>query len=107
MGGGVFYCKDEFIMKNDPIIKALLNFLTPLIFLYATFCFVGFFEKGFFSVIYSVTLFVSGFVIVSIKFSALRLASSLRLEFVTFFVLILSVCYFLAILASVTDLFRA
>jgi hypothetical protein len=92
-------------MRNDPIIAAILNFLVPIIFLYGMFCFVGFFEKGFFNVIYSITLFVSGFIIISAKFSALRLFSALQLEFVSFFVLLLSICYFVGILISVTDLF--
>jgi hypothetical protein len=94
-------------MRNDPIIVAILNFLVPLIFLYSLFCLVGFFEKGFFNVIYAITLFVSGFVIVSAKLSALRLFSVLKIEFVAFFVLLLSIGYFCAILLSVTDLFSA
>jgi len=92
-------------MKNDQILTALINFLVPLIFLYGLFFLVDFFETGFFAFIYAVVLFVSGFMIFSVKFSDIKLASLLHLEFLSFFVLLVSISYVVAILFFITEFF--
>lgn len=91
-------------MKNDPIISALINFLVPIIFLYGLFCLVDFFESGFFSVIYAAVLFVSAFMILAVKFPAIKIVALLQFEFAAFFILLLSICYITAVLLSITDL---
>jgi hypothetical protein len=92
-------------MKNDPILAALINFLVPIIFLYGLFFLADFFDSGFFAFIYSMVLFVSGFMIFSVKFSEVKLVSIFHIEFVSFFVLLLSIAYICSIFLLVTDLF--
>jgi len=97
-------------MKNDPILAALINFLVPIIFLYGLFFLVDFFESGFFAFIYSVVLFVSAFMIFSIKHSGRLLSgvspssSVTQVEFFSFFVILLAISYVSAILLFVTNL---
>ncbi|MBP7709497.1 MAG: hypothetical protein KA100_00315 [Rickettsiales bacterium] len=92
-------------MKNDPILSALINFLVPIIFLYGLFFLADFFESGFFAFIYSMVLFVSGFMIFSVKFSGVKVSSIFHFEFVSFFALLLSIAYITAILLLITNLF--
>lgn len=91
-------------MKNDPIVTALINFLVPIIFLYGLFFLAGFFAEGFFAFIYSAVLFLSGFMVLSIRLSggAISLA---WLEFVSFFISLLLISYLVSVLLLVTDLF--
>lgn len=93
-------------MKNDPILSALINFLVPIIFLYGLFFLADFFDSGFFAFIYSMVLFVSGFMIFSVKFSGVKLTSIFHVEFVAFFVLLLSIAYIGSILLMITDLLK-
>jgi len=93
------------IMKNDPILSALINFLVPIIFLYGLFFLADFFESGFFAFIYSVVLFVSGFMIFSVKFSNMKMPSLVHFEFFSFFALLLSISYLVAILFFITNVF--
>jgi len=95
---------EKIFMKNDPIISALINFLVPIIFLYGFFCFMQFFEIGFFSVIYCAVIFICGFMILAVKSSIGEFFSALQFEYIAFFILLLSICYIVAILLSVTDL---
>ena len=90
-------------MKNDPILSALINFLVPIIFLYGLFFLADFFESGFFAFIYFVVLFVSGFMIFSVKFSGVKISSIIHLEFLSFFTLLLSISYIIAILLLITN----
>jgi hypothetical protein len=90
-------------MKNDPIVTALIKFLVPIIFLYGLFFLAGFFAEGFFAIIYSVVLFLSGFMVLSIKFSE-RLVSLAWLEFVSFFISLLLISYLISVLLLITDL---
>ncbi len=92
-------------MKNDPILSALINFLVPIIFLYGLFFLADFFESGFFAFIYSMVLFVSGFMIFSVKFSGVKISSLFHFEFISFFTLLLSIAYISAILLLITNLF--
>jgi hypothetical protein len=94
-------------MKNDPILSALINFLVPIIFLYGLFFLADFFENGFFAFIYSVVLFVSAFMIFSVKSSgnAIAMTSPVQFEFLSFFALLLSISYVVAILLLITNLF--
>ena len=92
-------------MKNDPILSALINFLVPIIFLYGLFFLADFFESGFFAFIYSVVLFASGFMIFSVKFSNMKMPSLVHFEFFSFFALLLSISYLVAILFFITNLF--
>jgi hypothetical protein len=90
-------------MKNDPIVTALIKFLVPIIFLYGLFFLAGFFDEGFFALIYSAVLFLSGFMVLSIKFSE-RLVSLAWLEFVSFFISLLLISYLVSVLLLITDL---
>ena len=92
-------------MKNDPILSALINFLVPIIFLYGLFFLADFFESGFFAFIYSMVLFVSGFMIFSVKCSGVKISSLFHFEFISFFTLLLSMAYITAILLLITNLF--
>ena len=92
-------------MKNDPILSALINFLVPVIFLYGLFFLADFLESGFFAFIYSVVLFVSGFMIFSVRFVGIKSSSLISLEFVSFFALLLSIAYIVSVLLLITDLF--
>jgi len=92
-------------MKNDPILSALVSFLVPIIFLYGLFFLADFLEKGFFAFIYSIVLLVSGFMIFSVRFSGAQSVSLTQFEFVSFFVLLISMAYAIALLLMITDLF--
>ena len=91
-------------MKNDPILSALINFLVPVILLYGLFFLADFFENGFFAFIYSVVLFVSGFMIFSVRFSGIKPLSPAQIEFTSFFILLLSIAYITSVLLLITDL---
>jgi hypothetical protein len=92
-------------MKNDPILTALVNFLVPVIFLYGFFFLADFFEDGFFAFIYSIVLFVSGFMIFSVRSSSFKASPILQAEFISFFILLLSISYLAAVLLLITDVF--
>lgn len=92
-------------MKNDLILSALINFLVPIIFLYGLFFLADFFETGFFAFIYSVVLFVSGFMIFSVRFSGIKPLTATQFEFASFFILLLSISYIAGILFLITNLF--
>ncbi len=92
-------------MKNDPILSSLINFLVPIIFLYGLFFLADFFANGFFAFIYSIVLFVSGFMIFSVRFSGVKTASIVPLEIVSFFAILLSILYVVGILFLITNLF--
>jgi len=92
-------------MKNDLILSSLINFLVPIILLYGLFFLVDFFVNGFFAFIYSVVLFVSGFMIFSVKFSNPKSSSLIQIEFISFFALLLSISYIISVLLLITNLF--
>jgi hypothetical protein len=93
-------------MKNDPIVNALINFLVPVIFLYALFFLAEFFTEGFFSFIYSAALFLTGFMVLSVRSSeGLKVASFAWSELISFFISLILLTYLIAILLSITDLF--
>lgn len=92
-------------MKNDQILASLINFLVPIIFLYGLFFLADFFANGFFAFIYSVVLFVSGFMIFSVKFSGFKTESLVPLDIVSSFALLLSIMYVVGILFLITNLF--
>ena len=92
-------------MKNDLILSSLINFLVPIIFLYGLFFLADFFANGFFAFIYSVVLFVSGVMIFSVRVSGTKTTTLIPFEFVSFFALLLSIAYIVAILLLVTNLF--
>lgn len=93
-------------MKNDPIVNALINFLVPIIFLYGLFFLAEFFSEGFFAFIYSAALFLSGFMVLSVRFADSKKTSPVAwAEFISFFIALLLIAYLIAILLTVTDLF--
>jgi hypothetical protein len=93
-------------MKNDPVLSALINFLVPIILLYGLFFLADFFKSGFFAFIYSLVLFVSAFMIFSVRFSKIFGESAqIQIEFFSFFILLISVSYVFGILFFVTDFF--
>jgi hypothetical protein len=63
---------EEEYMKNDMILSALVNFLVPMILIYAFFSLVDCLSNGFFSAIYSIILFVAAFMIYSVRFDGLK-----------------------------------
>jgi hypothetical protein len=91
-------------MKNDPIVTAIIKFLVPIIFLYGLFFLAGFFAEGFFAFIYSAVLFLSGFMVLSIKFSERLLSSVAWLELLSFFISLLLISYLISVLLLITDL---
>jgi hypothetical protein len=92
-------------MKNDPILTALINFLVPIIFLYGLFFLADFFENGFFAFIYSVVLFISGFMIFSVRTSGVKSLSAAQYDLTAFFILLISISYISGVLMLVTNLF--
>jgi hypothetical protein len=90
-------------VKSDPILTALVNFLVPVIFLYGLFFLADFFEVGFFAFIYAIVLFVSGFMIFSVRFASLKSSSIIQTEFVLFFIFLLAISYLVAVFLLITD----
>ena len=91
-------------MKNDQVLSALISFLVPIIFLYGLFFLADFFVSGFFAIIYSVILFINGFMIFSVRFSGIGPISLSHLEFISFFTLLISISYLISILLLVTSM---
>ena len=95
-------------MKNDPILSAIINFLVPVIALYGLFFLVDFLKSGFSAFIYAVVLFVSGFMIYTVKFSSSKKSpfSEINFEFITFSLLLVFISYLVAAVIFLTDIFR-
>lgn len=93
------------LMKNDPILVALINFLVPIIFIYGLFFLADFFENGFFAFIYSMVLLISGFMIFSVRASGIKSLSPVQFELISFFVLLVSISYICGVLMLITNLF--
>ena len=92
-------------MKNDPVLSSLINFLVPIIFIYGLFFLADFFANGFFAFVYSVVLFVSGFMIFSVRFSGVKATSIVPLEFVSCLAILFSIFYVVTILFLITNVF--
>ena len=80
-------------MRNDVILVALINFLVPMILLYAFFSLVDCFTNGFFSIIYSITLFVEAFMIYSVRFDGLKLSTITSINIFSWFGLVALIFY--------------
>ena len=91
-------------MKNDAVLSSLINFLVPIIFLYALFCLVNFIETGFFAIIYSAVLLVSGFMIYLVRFPGIKYHSIISFELAIFSLTLLLLSYLIALFLSLTDL---
>jgi len=80
-------------MRNDIILVALINFLVPMILLYAFFSLVDCFTNGFFPIIYSITLFAQAFMIYLIRFDGLKSSMIISINMISWIVLIVLMLY--------------
>lgn len=93
-------------MKNDPVVTAIINFLVPVVFLYALFFLSEFFNNGFFAFIYSAALFLSGAALLLINSNFSKNATSTSwIDLILFFSSLLLLTYFFSVLLTITDFF--
>ncbi len=94
-------------MKQDLLIKSLINFLIPIIFLYGLFFMADLFIKnGFFAIVYCFVLILFGLMMNNITKSFDNIISiKYQPDFISFSFSLLSFIYVLLILILVTDLF--
>jgi hypothetical protein len=91
-------------MKNDLILTALVNFLVPIILLYAFFSLADYINNGLFSVIYSAILFIIAFMIYSTKFGGLESYMMISIKLISWIGILIVVIYLLFILLLLTKL---
>lgn len=91
-------------MKNDVVLASLINFLLPLILLYALFSLVEYINNGFSSVIYSTVLVIIAFIIYSVKFSAAKPAALIGSRLISWLGFSISVIYLIMVLLFLIDL---
>jgi len=94
-------------MRHDLLVKSLINFLIPIIFLYGLFFMADLFMKnGFFAIIYCFVLIVFGLMMNNITKSFENIINiKYQPDFISFSFSLLSVIYILLIVILVTDLF--
>ena len=92
-------------MRNDVILAALINFLVPMILLYASFSLVDCFTNGFFSIIYSITLFTQAFMIYSVRFDSLKLSTIISINIISWIGLAFLMLYLAFILLLLLGIF--
>lgn len=85
------------IKKELSLESSITGFLAPIVFLCAFFCVVDFFTNGFSSLIYSTIFFVSGFVILKVRFPYAKFSSIFSGEFVHFFFEVCALFYVVGI----------
>ncbi|NBX53306.1 MAG: hypothetical protein EBT63_06645, partial [Proteobacteria bacterium] len=86
-------------MKNDELIKGLVNFLIPIIFLYGLYFLSDLFiENGFFALVYSVVLIILGLMMFSANSENEFSASIGNLEIISFSCSLISIIYLAVIL---------
>ncbi|MDA0902117.1 MAG: hypothetical protein O3B09_01735 [Proteobacteria bacterium] len=90
-------------LKSDVVLMSLVNFLVPLILLYAFFSLMEYSENGFFAVIYSAILCVIAFMIYGLKFSHLHLSNLVSIRVIAWFALLISLIYITSILLFLID----
>lgn len=93
-------------MRNDVILVAMVNFLVPILLLYAFFSLVSCFANGFFSVIYSITLFVEAFMIYSVRFDGLKSATIISIDMLSWIIMTALMLYLILVLLSLFGLFN-
>jgi len=91
-------------MKNDELIKGLVNFLIPIIFLYGLYFLSDLFiENGFFALVYSVVLIILGLMMFSANNENEFSASIGNIEIVSFSCSLISIIYLAIILILITS----
>lgn len=91
-------------MKNDIVLVSLINFLVPIILLYAFFSLADCLSKGFSSVIYSTILFIIAFVIYSVKFSDAKPSALIGVHLISWLGFTISIIYLIMVLLFLIDL---
>ena len=91
-------------MKDDIILTALINFLVPMILLYAFFALAECLSSGFFSVIYSIILFVAAFMIYSTRFDGLRSSAITSIDLIAWIGLAVFLFYLIVVLLLISKL---
>lgn len=91
--------------NDDPILLSLINFLIPVIFLYGTFFIVDFLYSGFSSLIYALTLFVSGYILFLIRTSKIKSLSFSHIEYLSLLLFAMSILYLVLVLLTLFGVF--
>jgi len=94
-------------MRHDLLVKSLINFLIPIIFLYGLFFMADLFIKnGFFAIIYCFVLILFGLMMNNITKNFENIVSiKYQPDFISFSFSLISVIYVLLIIILVTDQF--
>jgi hypothetical protein len=91
-------------MKNDVILTALVNFLVPIILLYAFFSLADYIYNGLFSVVYAAILFIIAFMIYAAKFGGLESYALISIKLISWVGVLISAIYLIFILLLLTKL---
>ncbi len=91
-------------MKSDKFLIAMINFLVPVILLYAFFVLADYFHNGFFSIIYAALLVIISFLIYSAKFADSKLSSLISTKLISSIGLLITIAYLIIILFLLADI---
>lgn len=80
-------------MKNDIVLRVLLSFLIPIVFLYSLFYVTSYNYGGFFAILYSAILGAIGFGLYSVRFGTLRMSKMLPFKIIGFVGLVFMFMY--------------
>lgn len=80
-------------MKNDIVLRVILSFLIPIVFLYSLFYITSYHYGGFFSILYAVVLATIGFGLYAVRFGAVRMSKMLPFKIIGFGALLLMLSY--------------
>ena len=85
-------------MKSDIVLMSLINFLVPLVLIYAFFSLLDYGNSGFFAIIYSAVLFIIAFMIYGVKFSTLQPSTLISIRLIAWLGLSAALFYTMLIL---------
>lgn len=80
-------------MRNDIVLRVILSFLIPIVFLYSLFYIASYNYGGFFSVLYSVILGTIGFGLYAVRFGGVRMSKMLPFKIIGFGALVMMSIY--------------
>lgn len=90
-------------MKSDKILSSIVNFLLPIIFLYALFFLVDFFDSGFFVFIYSLLLVIIAISIFYTFYFDQKIFTKINFDNLVLFLILSCISYIFSLLIFITD----
>jgi hypothetical protein len=92
-------------MNDDQLIKSLINFLLPIIFLYGMYFLADLFkDAGFFALVYYAVLMVNGIMIYDISNNG-KYKNTAYIDIICFTFALISIIYLIVIISLISDFF--